>query len=131
MLVICLFLEIHARFLYQFAQERRLYLQFHLLVLHLAELQQLIHHAQHALAVTLNDLQLAAYILIDSLGLKDILHRRDDQRQRGAQLMTDVREKAQLDIRHLLLHFHFLTQTVIHRYHEYDQGYSYANAEDI
>ena len=45
MLVVRLFAEIRAGLFHQVAQQGLLDLQFHLLVLHLAELQQLIHHA--------------------------------------------------------------------------------------
>ena len=44
MFVVRLFLEIRARLVHQIAQQRLLHFQFHLLVLHLAELQQLVHH---------------------------------------------------------------------------------------
>ena len=122
------FLEVRTRVFHQFAQQRRLYFEFHLLVLHLAEFEQLVHHAQHALAVAVYDLQLTANALTDALRLEDILYRTHDERERRTQLMTDVGEKAQLDIRYLLLHFHALPQAVIDGYRVYrqsdEQGYA-------
>ena len=74
------------------------------------------------------DLQLTANALTDALRLEDILYRTHDERERRTQLMTDVGEKAQLDIRHLLLHFHALPQTVIDGNSVYrqsdEQGYA-------
>ena len=130
MLVVRLLLEIGTRLSDQFAQQRLLHLEFHLLVLDLAELQQLVHHTQHTLTVGLHDLQLAANRLRDTLVLQDILHRPDDERQRRTQLMADIGEEAQFDVRHLLLHLHLLTQLVVggddiddHPYHQqYGQG---------
>ena len=84
MFVIGLFLEVHTGLFYQFAQYSRLYFQFHLLILHFAEFQQLVHHPQHTLAVALYDLQLTTYILTDMLILQNILYRRHDECQRRA-----------------------------------------------
>ena len=122
MFLCCFFLEVRTRVFHQFAQQRRLYFEFHLLVLHLAEFEQLVHHAKHTLTVAVYDLQLTANALTDALRLEDVLYRTHDERERRTQLMTDVGEKAQLDIRHLLLHFHALPQTVIDGYRVYRQS---------
>ena len=116
MFVVRLFAEIGARFFRQLAQKCLLHFEFHLLVLHFAELQQLVHHAQHALAVALNDLQLAADTLADTLRLENILHRSDDKRQRGAKFMADIGEETEFDIRYLLLNLHFLAQGIVNAY---------------
>ena len=83
MFLVGFFAEIGAGLFYQTAQHRLLQFQFHLLVLHLPEFQQLVHHPQHSLAVTLYNLQLTAHTLADALVLKDVFNRCDDQSQRS------------------------------------------------
>ena len=82
MFLVRLFLEVRAGLFHKAAEHRLLQFEFHLLVLHLTELQQLVHHAQHTLAVTLHDLQLAADALTDALVLQYIIDRRYNERQR-------------------------------------------------
>ena len=113
MFVVRLFLEVRTGLLYQFAQHRLTQPQFHLLVLHFPELQQLVHHAEHALSVALHDFQLTADTLADTFVLQDIVDRRHDECERRTELMTDIGEEPQFDVGYLLLHQHFLPQGVV------------------
>ena len=82
----------------------------------------MVHHAQHTLTVAVHDLQLAAYVRTDPFVAQYILYRPDDERQRGTQLMADVRKETQFDIRHFLLNLYLAAQTVIQAHDVDDQS---------
>ena len=131
MFVVRFFLEVRAGLVHQLDQRCRLHFEFHLLVLDLAELQQLVHHAQHTLTVAVHDLQLTSYVRADPLVAQDVLYRSDDEGKRRTELMTDVGEEPQFDVRHLLLYLHFAAQTVVFAHDIDDQSDHGKHAADI
>ena len=68
----------------------------------LAEVEELIDQIQQLKSITTNDLQQFPFIVILVL-IQKIFHRRNDQRKRRTELMTDVCEETQLHLVHLML----------------------------
>ena len=69
------------------------------LLFHLTEAEQLVHQFQQTVGVAVDDVQ--------SLDLRvlQLLQRTDDQRYRGAYLVSNHREEVQTSLAHLLLFF--------------------------
>ncbi len=86
--------------------------QFHLVVLYLTEVQYLVHQAQHALGVLIDEGEVLAHEGRDALVLEHLADGTGYQRERGAQFVGHVGEEPQLDVGEFLLHVHLMAQAV-------------------
>ena len=75
-----------------------LHLHLHLLILNLAEVQNLIDKTEHPIGVPFNHHQLFAGISRQFIILQDLLHRTGYQRKRSTQLMRYVSKETQFYI---------------------------------
>ena len=71
------------------------------LLLHLAEVEQLVDQFKQTMGVAVDDLHVIGGMLL----FHELLQRSDNQRYRGAYLVSNHREEVQTSLAHLLLFF--------------------------